>query len=417
MTGPSGLRSVEEHAAAVAALLAPAPAVRLPLARCLDRVLAEDLVAAIDLPPFANSAMDGYAVRAADLAALPATLPVSQDIPAGRTDTAPLRAGTAARIMTGAPVPDGADTVVPVERTDAGVDRVRIDAAPAPGVHVRRVGEDVTAGTVVLRAGTVVRAAQIGVAAALGNAELAVRRPLRVLLLSTGTELVEPGRPLGPGQIYESNAAMLAAAVTEAGGVATVAHFVTDDVDRFRAALDRALDLPHGDGPAGDDGPVDLVVTSGGVSAGAYEVVKDALTGAGVEFAKVAMQPGMPQGAGTLAAPGGRRVPVVTLPGNPVSSYVSFEVFLRPAVRAALGHPDVTRPVVRVPLSTGLDSPPGKRQFRRGQLDAVTGTVAPWGGPGSHLLGWLAGADAMIVVPPAVTRLEAGDDVEVWLLG
>jgi molybdopterin molybdotransferase len=148
------------------------------------------------------------------------------------------------------------------------------------------------------------------------------------------------------------------------------------------------------------------------VSAGAYEVVKDALTDQGVQFTKVAMQPGMPQGAGRFQG-----VPVVTLPGNPVSSYVSFEVFLRPAIRAAMGHPDVTRPIVRAPLSASLDSPAGKRQFRRGQLDAVAGTVAAWGGPGSHLLSWLAGADCMIVIGEDVTHLEAGDEVEVWLLG
>ena len=394
------MRTVEEHARVIAGLLEPTGPESLELADAVGLVLAQDLVAPIDLPPFANSAMDGYAVRAVDLAELPVTLPVSQDIPAGRTDTQPLAPGTAARIMTGAPLPPGAEVIVQVERTDGGEFLVRIDSAPQPGVHVRTRGEDVAAGTVVLAAGTVVGPTQVGVAAALGFAELVVRRPVRVLVLSTGTELVAPGRPLAPGQIYESNAAMLAAAMTAVNARVTVEHFVADDVEQLRAALSKAAT------------GIDLIVTSGGVSAGAYEVVKDALTDQGVQFTKVAMQPGMPQGAGRFQG-----VPVVTLPGNPVSSYVSFEVFLRPAIRAAMGHPDVTRPIVRAPLSASLDSPAGKRQFRRGQLDAVAGTVAAWGGPGSHLLSWLAGADCMIVIGEDVTHLEAGDEVEVWLLG
>ncbi len=393
------MRSVEEHAQIVSDLLSPSPVTVIGLAQASGLVLARDLIAPIDLPPFPNSAMDGYAVRAADLTGFPITLPVSQDIPAGRQDTEPLAAGTAARIMTGAPMPAGADTIVQVERTDGGTGTVRIDSAPPAGVHVRRAGEDVVAGAVVLKAGTVIAGPQIGVAAALGFATLPVRRPLEVLVLSTGTELVAPGRPLGPGQIYESNSYMLAAAIKAAGAHATVLHFVADDVDAFRTALHAATD------------GIDLIVTSGGVSAGAYEVVKDALTGQGVEFAKVGMQPGMPQGAGHFDG-----VPMVTLPGNPVSSYVSFEVFLRPAIRASMGFRQITRPAVELPLAEAIDSPQGKRQFRRGVLDPAAGTVAPWGGPGSHLLSWLAGADAMIVVEPDVTHLEAGDHVEVWLL-
>jgi len=393
------MRTVEEHARIVAGLLAPTPPQSLPLAASVGLVLAQDLIAELDLPPFANSAMDGYALRAADLTSFPVTFPVSQDIPAGRTDTQPLAPGTAARIMTGAPLPEGAEVIVPVERTDGGSQQVRIEGAPAPGVHVRTRGEDVKEGAVVLRAGTVIGPTQVGVAAALGRAQLPVRRPLRVLVLSTGTELVAPGQELRPGQIYESNAAMLAAAVDAVNAEARIEHFVADDVDHLRAAL------------AGTAADVDLIVTSGGVSAGAYEVVKDALSGRGVEFAKVAMQPGMPQGAGRFEG-----VPIVTLPGNPVSSYVSFEVFLRPAIRAAMGHPDVARPIVMVPLSAPVDSPAGKRQFRRGQLDTLAGTVAPWGGPGSHLLSWLAGADCMIVIDAHLTHLESGQDVPVWLL-
>ncbi len=395
------MRSVTEHRRVVAELLPRTDPVELPLAEALGRVLAADLIASIDLPPFANSAMDGYAVRTGEVAELPATLPVSRDIPAGAADVGPLRPGTAARIMTGAPVPEGTDLVVPVEQTDGGTKHVRIEGVP-DRPHIRPAGDDIRAGTTLLPAGAILNAAQIGAAAAVGFATLPVFRPLTVLVLSTGSELAEPGAPLRPGQIYESNGAMLAAAVTQSGAIARTAHFVADDVPAFRAALDRA---------GGDSAGPDLIITSGGVSAGAYEVVKDALAGGGVEFVKVAMQPGMPQGAGRVGG-----VPIVTLPGNPVSSYVSFEVFVRPAIRAAMGFASPERPVVRAPLSEPLDSPAGKRQFRRATLDAVAGTVAPFGGAGSHLLAALAGADSLLVVPEEVDHLDAGEVVDVWML-
>lgn len=392
----------------VAALVPPTPTERVWLAGARGRVLAQDLVAPVSLPPFDNSAMDGYAVRAAELAgasaADPVELPVAADIPAGRTDVPPLEPGTVHRIMTGAPLPVGADSVLPVEQTDGGTGRVRLYAAPQPGAHVRRTGEDVAVGAVVLPAGTVLGPAQIGLAAAVGAATLPVRRQPLVLVLSTGSELVAPGVPLRPGQIYESNGPMLAAAVQEAGARAELLRFVPDDVEEFLARLRERL-------AAGD---VDLVLTSGGVSAGAYEVVKDAFTGRGVEFVKVAMQPGGPQGAGRVDELGG--VAVVTLPGNPVSSQVSFEVFVRPALRAAMGHPQPDRPVVTARLAQRWTSPAGRRQFRRGQLDAVHGTVREIGGPPSHLLGALARADCLVVVPERVTELDEGAAVPVWLL-
>lgn len=394
-------RSVDAHRAAVAALLPVTPVVQLPLADCLGLAVAEPVSAPLPLPPFDNSAMDGYAVRAVDVSAAtaddPVELPVSEDLPAGRTDSPPLSPETAHRIMTGAPMPPGADAVVPVEHTDGGRYRVRIATPGAPGANIRRAGDDVTTGDVVLPAGAVLGPAQLGVAAALGCPRLPVRRRLRVLVLSTGSELVEPGRPLAHGQIYESNATLLAAAVREAGGRAEQLHFVPDDVDQLDATLADRLE------------GVDLLVTSGGVSAGAYEVVKDAMAGNGVEFVKVAMQPGAPQGAGRY-----RGVAVAALPGNPVSSSVSFEVFVRPAMRAAMGL-TALRPRASARVVSALDSPPGRRQYRRGALDAAAGTVSPVGGPGSHLLGALARSDCLIEIDEDTTRLAAGDTVPVLL--
>ncbi|WP_028934414.1 gephyrin-like molybdotransferase Glp [Pseudonocardia spinosispora] len=403
------LRTVEEHRAVVAALLSPTEAQDRPLADALGLVLAEDLVTTIPLPPFDNSAMDGYAVRAADIAGAsperPVRLPVAEDIPAGRTDSPPLQPGTAHRIMTGAAMPPGADTVVKVEDTDGGTETVRIDAAPSAGNHLRRRGEDVAEGTVVLRAGSVLGPVQLGLASAVGAATLPVRRPPTVLVLSTGTELVAPGQPLRHGQIYESNGTMLAASVTEAGGRAERLQFVPDDVPRFLATLEERI---------ASAGTVDLILTSGGVSAGAYEVVKDALADRGVEFVRVAMQPGGPQGAGRLTGVGD--IPVVTLPGNPVSSQLSFEVFVRPALRAAMGHPYPERAVISARLDETLHSPPGKRQFRRGELDAKTGTVRTIGGPGSHLLSSMARADCLIDLPSDHDLHEQHTMVDVWLL-
>lgn len=407
-------RTVDEHRAAVAELLPPLPIVARPTVDCLGLVLAEDLVSPIALPPFDNSAMDGYAVRSVDLAgaseADPVELPVAEDIPAGRTDVVPLQPGTAHRIMTGAPLPPGADTVVQVERTSggwagtgtAGTERVRILAAVGPGTHLRRTGEDVAAGATVLAAGTVLGPPQLGLAAAVGAAELPVRRPPRVLVLSTGSELVEPGQALRPGQIYESNSVLLAAAVREVGGRATVMRFVPDDVEEFHAAVRETV--------AGI-GEVDLLITSGGVSAGAYEVVKDALSGQGVEFVRVAVQPGGPQGCGRLAD-----LPVVTLPGNPVSAALSFELFVRPALLSALGHRVVDRPRTRARLVGALRSPAGKRQYRRARHDEGMVEVTPIGGPGSHLLASFAASNCLIEIPEAVTDVDAGAEVDLVLL-
>ncbi|MEJ7702400.1 MAG: gephyrin-like molybdotransferase Glp [Geodermatophilaceae bacterium] len=392
------MRTVEDHRAAVAELFSLMPVEIVPLGRARGLVLAEDVTSVTALPPFHNSAMDGYAVRAADVSAVPTTLPVADDIPAGRTSVFALEPGTAQRIMTGALLPPGADAIVPVEHTDARTDRVTIDTAPKPGAHIRSIGEDIAAGQVALTAGTILYPAQIGLAAAIGHAGLPVYRRPRVVVLSTGSELVEPGKTLQPGQIYESNTALLCAAVQDAGASARAVHFVPDDVAEFLATVER------------ETADADLLITSGGVSAGAYEVVKDAFSDLGtMSFAKVAMQPGGPQGWGRVGD-----VPLVTLPGNPVSAFVSFEVFVRPALRTAMRLPSADRPRVRARLVADVVSPAGKRQFLRGFF--ADGDVSQVGGPGSHLLAHLARANCLVVIPEDTEQMAAGDTVEVWLL-
>ncbi|SPM33119.1 Molybdopterin biosynthesis enzyme [Mycobacterium rhizamassiliense] len=377
-------------------------AVTVTLPEAQGLVLADDVVAQLALPVFDNSAMDGYAVRADDVGDAtperPVVLPVAEDIPAGRTDLLVLDPGTAHRIMTGAPVPAGATTIVPVENTDGGEDSVTIQQGSPPGKHIRRAGEDVALGTTVLRAGQVVTPAILGLAAALGLAGLPVIPRQRVLVISTGTELVTPGTPLQPGQIYESNSVMLAGAVREAGADVIAVATAEDDVAQFSSILDQ-----HAAG-------CDVIITSGGVSAGAYEVVKDVFGRdgeAGVEFVKVAMQPGMPQGVGRVGG-----ATIVTLPGNPVSSLVSFEVFLRPALRAAMGFGDPERPRRTAVLAESLTSPRGKRQFRRAILDADT--VTSYGPPASHHLRWLASANALLDIPEDIVEVAAGTELQVW---
>jgi molybdopterin molybdotransferase len=408
------MRTVEEHQAIVAALFRQPRPVTVPATTALGKVLAEDVVAGVTLPGFDNSAMDGYAVIASDIAHAtesdPVVLPVTEDIPAGRTDQLTLVPGTAHRIMTGAPVPDGADAVIQVELTDGGVSQVRINAPVPVGAAIRSAGSDIAEGTRALPAGRVLHAPQLGLIAALGISAVPVYAPLRVLVLSTGSELVPAGTPLHYGQIYESNGAMLTAAAVEAGAVSEQVHFVPDDVDQFRARLDEYVDGAGGTA-------VDLIITSGGVSAGAYEVVKDALVGHGVEFAKVAMQPGMPQGCGTYTSSGGTSVPIITLPGNPVSAQVSFEVFVRPALRAAMGLPASRRTTVAA-VTEPITSPKGKRQFRRGELTfhGGKGSVRPIGPPGSHHLAFMASANVLLDIAPETDRVETDAEIEVLIL-
>lgn len=393
------MRSLTEHRAAALALASPLPAVEVLLDDADGLVVADDLRTDEPLPRWDNSAMDGYAVRHEDVVDLPATLRVVADLPAGTADEPVVGPGTAARIMTGAPVPAGADTIVPVELTDAGTATVRVREAPAAGVHLRRAGEDAVPGDVVVAAGTLLGPAAIAAVASLGRATVRVHRRPRVGVVSTGDELVAPGTPLRRGQLPDSNSWLLASAVRDAGGTPVRIGPVPDDVDALRSVL---ADL---------DGSVDAIITSGGVSVGAYDVVKAALADEpGVEFLPVAVQPGKPQGLGRL--PGG--TPIYTLPGNPVSSFASFEMFVRPALLRMRGLADVERPTVQVVADEGWTTPPGRAQLmpvRWVGPDRVVRATAR--GSGSHLVARLALAEGLAVIPAEIDEVVAGDHVTV----
>jgi len=402
------LISVEEHRARILAAITPLPATSLPIMDVLGLAAAEDIAAAVALPSFDNSAMDGYAVRREDVVAAsaenPVHLPVVGEIGAGQSGPTALPPGTAAKIMTGAPVPEGADSVVPYEWTDRGAEQVRIEQAPAPAQHVRRAGEDVAVGDVLVSAGTVLGPRHLGLLASVGAATVAVRPRPRVVVLSTGSELRDPGTPLGRDSIYDGNSYLLAAAVRRAGAVAARVGIVPDEPRAFLDALEEQLT------------EADLVVTSGGVSQGDFDVVKAALAPLGtVWFGGVAMQPGKPQGFGHV---GERRVPIFTLPGNPVSSYISFEQFVLPAIRTLMGLEPAVRPTATARLTRDLTSPDTRRQFARAThgVDDAGPWVSPVGRHGSHLIGDLASSNALVVVPEGVAKVAAGEQVQVLLL-
>jgi molybdopterin molybdotransferase len=402
------LKSVDAHLEEILGVVSPLGGLDLTLSDAHGCVLVEDIHSTFPLPPFDNSAMDGYAVRAEDVAtateANPVVLPVVGDVAAGSTSPYTVQPGLCVRIMTGAPMPPGADAVVPLEETDGGIAQVAITQPSAAGRCVRIAGEDAQPGTKVLAAGTHLGATQLGLLAAVGRDRVVVRPRPRVVVLSTGSELVEPGQPLNRGQIPDANSALLTAAALEAGAIAYRVGIVPDDprvlADTLEDQLIRA----------------DVIVTSGGVSVGAYDVVKEVLSRVGtVRFDRIAMQPGMPQGFGTI---GPDKIPFFGLPGNPVSSYVSFEVFVRPALRRMLGVEPIMRPVVRARVTEALRSPPGRRSYLRAWLSVEQGayTVRPIGGAGSHLIASLAAANALIVVPEASTEVDSGSAVSVLML-
>ena len=402
----SELLTVAEALAIVLSRVAPLDEERVPLLDALGRVLAAPVVAADSLPPFANSSMDGYAVRSADLVGAEAQAAVSlrvvADIAAGRPSNVTLTPGAAARIMTGAPLPDGADAVVPVEDTDEpwrGADRplperVAIRRAVGRGDYVRYPGEDIRAGQTVLAAGHVVRPQEIGVLASLGVERVAVVRRPRVGVLATGDELIDVGAPLSPGKIRNSNGYAQAAQVRALGGEAIPLGVAGDREADVRARLD-----------AGVAAGVDLLVSSAGVSVGAYDVVKAVLDQAGgVAFWRVRMRPGKPLAFGAY-----RGVPFLGLPGNPVSAMVSFERFARPAILKMAGRQELERPSVSAIVLEELHSD-GRESYLRAVVSRDEhGYVAlTTGSQGSHIMTSLVQANALLIVPEGVTHVAAG---------
>lgn len=376
---------------------------KVPLLDALHRVSAEAVSASRDIPLGDNSAMDGYAVRHADVAGAstrqPTVLDVLETLPAGKTPRHPITPGTAIKIMTGAPLPTGADTVVQIEHTNADDARVAIYEAPPVTSNLRRQGEDIRAGECVLRRHTPLRPAELGVLASVGLAQVWVYQRPRVAILATGDEIADPGDPDNRDRVLNSNSYTLAGQVAEAGGVPVLLGVAPDRRDVIRERLASGL-------------RADVLITSGGVSVGQFDYVRECLNGLELEvrFHTVAMRPGSPITFGLV-----RHVPVFSLPGNPVASMVTFELFVRPALLKMTGHQDVFRPRIEAVLQDGVAKRRGVRTFLRGVLsqDATPPTVATTGPQGSGILRSMSLANCLIDIPEAAERLSPGDAVAV----
>ena len=422
MTFPvSSMISVEEARDRILAFFRRLEVERKPLLEALGQVLAEDIVAPFDLPPLDNTAMDGYAVRSGDTTgaseATPRVLKVVANLAAGYVLATELHAGEAVRIMTGAPIPPGADSVVPFEETDEPLREVNQAAQQAatvqvlkgaePGANIRFRAEDVTAGSVVIPAGRVVRASEIGVLASIGLTEVPVYRRPVVAMLSTGDEITEPGRPLLPGRIYDANAHSIAAMVAKYGGIPRLLGIAKDTVEDLTAKIREGLDA-------------DMLVTSAGVSRGDFDVVKDVLAREGkVDFWTVRMKPGRPLAFGAFKAPDGRTVPHLGLPGNPVSSMVSFELFGRPAIFAMMGRADWQRPVLKAITRDSIRNTDARRFYARCivSIGEDGRYYADLTGPqGSGILTSMSAANALTIIPEDVPEAHPGDEIEVMML-
>ena len=438
-TAASGLLSVEAARDAVLAVAEPVGTERISVAESLGRVAAEVATAGVSLPPWANSAMDGYAVRASDTTGAtedaPIELRVIGDIAAGAPPTTAVEPGTAVRIATGGRLPEGADAVVQVEWTtpiDVGggpglrgrdatgplPSAARVHVAVDPGEAVREAGSDIRAGATLIEPGTGVTAAHITLLAGTGIENIAIHRRPRVAVLATGDEVRGPGQDLGPAGIPDANGPGLRALVTASGAVAVDLGIATDDLDDVLTRLRRGL-----------DSDADALIVSGGVSVGPYDVVKTAIETIGrIDLWRVAVQPGKPFAFGTADRPGGG-APVLLfgLPGNPVSSAVTFELFVRPAIRKLAGRRHLLRPVDRAVLADAVSKSHGRRAFMRVEIERdeqgmpvrddrgrIHARLA--GGQGSHVISALAAADALAVIPESDDALPAGSDVALWWL-
>ncbi len=397
--------TVEEARERVLASILPLPAESVPLDEALGRVLAEDAIARESLPAFANSAMDGYALRAADTLeaseADPRELRLAGEVAAGRVYAGTLAPGEAVRILTGAPVPAGADAVLQQELVTLFDGSVRIPVPVAPGNNIRYPGEDVAPGTLLAEKGSEIGPAEIALLAALGVSPVRLTRRPRVAILATGDELAAPGETPRPGQIRESNSQYLVAAVTRAGGIPLPLGIARDRADEIRAKLDEAT-------------AADLILTSGGVSVGDYDLVKQILTERGtMDFWRVRLRPGKPLAFGMLNG-----TPLLGLPGNPVSAAVTFELFGRPTIRTMLGARHILRPHVTVVLRGDDIGRGDRRQYVRARLASEDGTLVArtTGAQDSHLLSSLRGATALLVIAEGEGVVRDGDHVEALLL-
>ncbi len=397
--------SVEEALERVLSGLSPLPEERVPLLEALGRVLSRDAVAPHDIPPHANSAMDGYAVRAADTAgAGPVRLRLVGEVAAGGLPEREVGPGEAVRIMTGAPLPPGADAVVRFEWAELAGEWVLIFRAVPPGHDVRPAGEDVRAGEVVIPAGTRLRPQEIGMLATLGETEVWVRRRPRVGILATGDELVEPGDPLPPGKIRNANSYTNFAQVKKYGGIPVPLGVARDREEEVAARL-----------RAGVEQGVDLLLVSGGVSVGDFDLVKRVLAAQGrMDFWRVRMKPGKPLAFGWLSL-SGREVPVLGMPGNPVSAMVSFELFARPAILALQGARDLSLPTVPAIFTDRVKRKDDRRHFLRVRLSQEGGELVArlTGEQGSGILSSLVKADGLAVIPENWSHVEPGARVEV----
>ena len=411
--------SVEEARERILSHFSRLDAVDTPLLESRGRVLDEDLTAPFDIPPLANSAMDGYAVRSADVTSAsdsqPVLLPVAGAVAAGELPDRPVPPGGAIRIMTGAPIPDNADAVVPFEDTDESerrrdgrvLDQISVKTGALAGDNVRPAGEDIEAGELVLKRGTVMRAAEIGVAASLGrDSVLTIRRP-SVAIISTGDELISPGSPPEPGKIYNSNAFSIAAMVERYGGIPRIMGIAKDTIEALSEVLDASIDS-------------DMVVTSAGVSKGDYDVVKDVLARRGaITLWSVRMRPAKPLAFGTLDGPNGRKVPHLGLPGNPVSAMVAFEQFGRAALHVMLGIPLSPKPTVEAVTDDPVHNHDGRRVYARVvvyKTESGAYRARTTGNQSSGVLTSMAAANGLAICPDDVAVIPAGQIVTVEMI-